>query len=594
MTTPPVNRQRVFGAVAFGFTLIAVIVALLPGCDDSGSDEDNAGSGSKKPGTGESGEGGSRSGSTLSSGTIETAIHFADVTKRTSIDFTYRNGEEAGNFAIIESLGGGAGLFDYDNDGDVDVVVPGGGHFPAARTISGHSTALFRNDGGFDFSDVSAVADINTPGFYSHGIAVTDFDSDGFLDFLVTGYGGLRLYHNMGDGTFEESAQATGLTDSQWSSSAAFADFNGDGHVDLYVAHYVNWSFDNHPLCKAGEEKEVCPPRSFDPLPDTLYLSNGDGSFRDASRDWGLSLKGKGLGVVAGDLDLNGTIEVYVGNDTVPNLLYKNKGKTFEDTSLMSGTSLSEGGSADGSMGVDLGDFNSDGLPDLWVANYESESFALYRNDGDCLFQPVSSSMGVTAVGGLYVGWGAVFLDPDSDGDLDVIVSNGHVIRHPRTAPLRQLPLVFQNEAGKRFVNVAEAAGDYTSSPHMGRGLAIADLDNDGDLDMVAVHNNEPLSVIENRSKAAGPWIGFRVIGRKSSRVPVGTIIRVQLADGSEQVRQLKSGSSYASSSDLRLFFGLGASGAAKSVTIRWPSGTEQSLGTLASGEVHTLLEPLK
>ncbi|MBC8291384.1 MAG: VCBS repeat-containing protein, partial [Planctomycetes bacterium] len=352
MTTPPVNRQRVFGAVAFGFTLIAVIVALLPGCDDSGSDEDNAGSGSKKPGTGESGEGGSRSGSTLSSGTIETAIHFADVTKRTSIDFTYRNGEEAGNFAIIESLGGGAGLFDYDNDGDVDVVVPGGDHFPAARTISGHSTALFRNDGGFDFSDVSAVADINTPGFYSHGIAVTDFDSDGFLDFLVTGYGGLRLYHNMGDGTFEESAQATGLTDSQWSSSAAFADFNGDGHVDLYVAHYVNWSFDNHPLCKAGEEKEVCPPRSFDPLPDTLYLSNGDGSFRDASRDWGLSLKGKGLGVVAGDLDLNGTIEVYVGNDPAPNLLYKNKGKTFEDTSLMSGTSINGGGSADGRMGV--------------------------------------------------------------------------------------------------------------------------------------------------------------------------------------------------------------------------------------------------
>lgn len=591
MTTPgPLKQSRfvVFAAVV----LTAVPLAFMPGCDSESDGDNPAGDNSKTPATAEKGEG--ASGRTSTQPSITTSILFSELPKRTSIDFTYRNGEEAGNFAIIESLGGGAGLFDYDSDGDIDVVVPGGGHFPAVKTIDGLPTALFRNEGSFHFSDQSSTAAIDTPGFYSHGIAVTDFDNDGFLDFLVTGFGGLKLYHNMGDGTFKESAHESGLTDSEWSSSAAFADFNGDGHSDLYVAHYVNWSFDNHPLCMAGEEKEVCPPRSFQPLPDTLYLSNGDGSFRDASRDWGLSLKGKGLGVVAGDLDMNGTIEVYVGNDTVPNLLYRNKGTTFEDTSLMSGTSLSEGGSADGSMGVDLGDFNSDGLPDLWVANYESESFALYRNDGDCLFQPVSSSMGVTAVGGLFVGWGAVFLDPDSDGDLDVIVSNGHVIRHPRSAPLRQLPLVFQNEAGVRFVNVAGSAGDYMSSSHMGRGLAIADLDNDGDHDIVAVHNNEPLSVLENESKPDGPWIGFRVIGRKSSRVPIGTTVRVQLADGSEQVRQLKSGSSYASSSDLRLFFGLGEAGAVKSVSIRWPSGVEQPLGTLATGEVYTFLEPIE
>ena len=390
------NDRRLRIAIAVRVPLFAVLLALLAGGCDSGSDEESEGDGSNKPAV-NNGEGGSSTVSALPSERIKTTIQFADVTEQTSIDFTCRNGQEAGNFAIIESLGGGAGLFDYDCDGDIDVVVPGGGHFPAEKTIAGLSTALFRNEGGFSFSDQSSTAAIDTPGFYSHGVAVTDFDNDGFPDFLVTGYGGLKLYHNMGDGTFEESAQESGLTDSLWSSSAAFADFDGDGHSDLYVAHYVNWSFDNHPPCMAGDKKEVCPPRSFDPLPDTLYLSNGDGSFRDASRDWGLSLKGKGLGVVAGDLDLNGTIEVYVGNDTVPNLLYRNEGTTFEDTSLMSGTSLSEGGSADGSMGVDLGDFNSDGLPDLWVANYESESFALYRNDGDCLFQPVSSSMGVTA-----------------------------------------------------------------------------------------------------------------------------------------------------------------------------------------------------
>lgn len=568
--------------------LVFSLLLLVSGCgDESDPEPEGSGSGGGKPGAGEK-----ESGTGAENGSVSTAIRFVDATLRTSIDFTYRNGQEANNFAIVESLGGGAGLLDFDGDGDVDLLVPGGGHFPAASTISGYPAALFRNEGGLQFSEVTRDADVHRSAWYSHGVAVADVDNDGFLDFLVTGYGGLQLYLNLGDGTFEESAEAAGLTENTWSSSAAFADFNGDGNSDLYVAHYVNWSFDNHPLCKSGNRKEVCPPRSFDPLPDALYLSNGDGSFRVASKDWGLSDQGKGLGVVAGDLDLNGTIEVYVGNDTVPNLLYRNLGGTFENVSLMSGTSLSEGGSADGSMGVDLGDFNGDGLPDLWVANYESESFALYRNDGDCLFQPVSSSMGVTAVGGLFVGWGAVFLDPDRDGDLDVIVSNGHVIRYPKTAPLRQLPLVFENQSGRRFINVADVAGDYMSTPHMGRGLATGDLDDDGDLDLVAVHNNEPLSVIENRSQPAGPWIGFRVIGRTASRIPIGTIVSLRLTDGSEQVRQLKSGSSYASSSDVRLFFGLGTHGQVESAMIRWPSGAEQSTGPLAADQTHVFVEP--
>lgn len=512
---------------------------------------------------------------------VPTVAAFADVTERSTIRFTYRNGQESGHYAILELLGGGVGMTDYDNDGDMDLFVPGGGRYKTDDEIAGLSAGLFRNEGGWRFSARASEAGIESAPWYSHGAAVGDFDNDGFTDVLITGYGGLLLFQNQGDGTYRQVAQDAGLSDSMWSSSAAWGDVNGDGNPDLYVAHYVDWSLNNNPICPGPEpsRRDVCPPRRFEPLPDVFYQSNGDGTFADISATIPLRNDGKGLGVLMADVDLDGHIDIYVANDNVANFLYRNKGDGhLEDASARSGTSLSDSGTPDGSMGVDVGDYNRDGRPDIWVSNYERESFALYRNEGNFFFQHVSRSTGVTSVGGLAVGWGTVFFDFDRDGDEDVFVSNGHVIYYPTNVPLRQPPLLFQNESGTSFQNVAAAAGEYMRTPHMGRGVAAGDLDNDGDQDLAISLVNEPMTVLSNESGINNSLV-IRLIGIKSSRDAVGALIRVQTtADQPHMIRLVKSGGSYASSSDPRQFFGLGQATSVVGVEIRWPSGIIQIL----------------
>ncbi|MFQ5731010.1 MAG: CRTAC1 family protein [Planctomycetaceae bacterium] len=530
---------------------------------------------------------------------IRTAASFV---QKTVVPFTYRNGEESGHFSIVESLGGGLALFDFDLDGRQDLFLPGGGKYEG-RKLLGRDSALFRNEGNgtgprsvdrmnWKFRDVTAAAGVGFAPYYSHGAAVADFDNDGFPDVLVTGYGGLLLFRNQGDGTFVEEARPAGLTDPLWSSSAAWGDLDGDGNLDLYVVHYANWSWENHPFCKSstGNKREVCPPRRFKALPDTLYHSNGDGTFRDASQSAGLKPGGKGLGVVMADVDLDGRLDIYVTNDTVSNFLYRNLGKgRLKEVGLMSGTSRGDSGTPDGSMGTDVGDFNLDGLPDLWVANYEREAFALYRNDGDCAFTHVSQNHGVTALGGLFVGWGTVFFDFDRDGDEDLFVSNGHVIRYPLHTPLRQKPLLLENREGKRFINVAPSSGQYTSSAHMGRGVALGDIDNDGDLDLAVSHVNEKVALLCNETKTDNAWISLRLIGTRSSRTPIGTVVRVETTEGT-QIRQLIGGGSYASARDPRLLFGLGKS-RVKRIRIRWPSGREQLIDGIESNRSMTVIE---
>jgi enediyne biosynthesis protein E4 len=598
MRKPPPGRSPLLRIRAVALTGVYVVAASMWGCSKADPVTDAGGTGGASPSRSQDASGAPRSsaGSAGSSTSVAppTLARFIDRTPGSGLEFTYVNGEEAGHHAILESLGGGGGLLDFDRDGRLDVMLAGGGRFTSEHEIHGAETGLFRNLGEWKFESVQHAARAAEAPFYSHGVCAGDFDNDGFTDVLITGYGGVRLHRNCGDGTFIEESAAAGLTDSSWSSSAAWGDIDGDGNLDLYVAHYVNWSFDNHPECMAGELREVCPPRQFDPLPDVFYRSNGDGTFRDATADVGLEPDGKGLGVVIADIDLDGAPDIYVSNDTVPNFLYLNDGAGgLVNRSLFSGTALSDDGVPEGSMGVDIGDYNNDGQPDIWIANYENESFGLYSNRGRGFFQHVSRPTGVTAMGGLFVGWGTAFIDYDRDGDQDLIATNGHVVRHPINAPVLQRAIVLENIDGRRFVNVVDEAGEgYLQQSHMGRGLATGDIDQDGRVDLLITHTNAPAVLLANESRDEHNWLGLRLVGTLSNRDAIGASLRIESSDGAQQLEQVKGGGSYASTSELVRRFGLGNAEAVRRVEIRWPSGTIQVLEDPRINQELTLIEP--
>ncbi|MFG0333204.1 MAG: CRTAC1 family protein [Maioricimonas sp. JB049] len=508
---------------------------------------------------------------------VKTAIRFREVTAQTGIDFTYRNGEETDQFAILESLGGGVGLCDFDRDGLLDVCLPGGGLIDSKLHTSGLPTGLYRQTSSLQFADAAGQARIPVPSFYTHGVAAADFDEDGFVDLLITGYRGVQLLHNLGDGTFEEIADVAGIVDVTWSATSAWGDIDGDGLLDLYVANYVDWSKENNPRCSGmGVARDVCPPRQFEGLPDQLFLNQGDGTFVEVSDDWNLRKDGKGLGVLLADADRDGRLDIYVCNDTVPNVLYRKVGEgVLEEQAMLAGVALTERGMPDGSMGVDLLDYNHDALPDLWVSNYENESHALYRNQGRGLFLHVSQSTGVTAVGRLAVGWGTIAFDAEHDGDEDVFVANGHVIRYPLNAPLAQPPFFFENRDGERFVDVASAAGDYMASPHRGRGAAVGDLDGDGDLDLVVSHVNEPVSILLNDSEPSGDWLQVELIGTSGPRSAIGAVVELRTGERTF-MRQMRSGASYASTNEAIIHFGLPREADPIQLQVDWPGGERQ------------------
>jgi hypothetical protein len=518
----------------------------------------------------------------------EVAWSFADRTDGSGVQFVYENGEESGHFSILESLGGGLAVLDFDNDGSEDLLLAGGGRFEG-REIRAARNGLFRATGTWRWVDVSEVSGVFAAAWYSHGVSRTDFDHDGFADVLVTGYGGVQLWRNLGDGTFESPGAECGLTDTLWSSSAAWGDLNGDRNPDVYVAHYVDWRWENDPFCAGGPNggREICPPRSYTGLTDVVYFSNGDGTFRDASAEAGLVSEGKGLGVVIADLDGDRDNDVYVTNDTVANFLYENSGAgQLKDISLHSGASLSSTGVPDGSMGVDVCDYNNDGLADVWVVNYERETNAMYQNAGGMVFRHVSQRIGLNAVGGMYVGWGTTAQDFDGDGDEDIFVSNGHVIRYPQNAALYQRPLLLENESGRRFLNRAETMEGWFQGEHMGRGAVAADFDRDGDMDLAVSRTRQPASLLENRTAQHGAdSLSVRLVGCKSPRDPVGAVVRLS-AGGVEQSRFIRGGGSYSSSGSESVFFALPGDAGAAELKIEWPSGIEQVLRPVSGGRL--------
>jgi hypothetical protein len=531
--------------------------------------------------------------------------YFRDVTAGSGVDFTYHNGQEAGRLTILETLGGGVALLDFDGDGLLDVFVTGGGEFSGRDTpaITGLPCKLYKNLGGWKFQDVTADVGLDKLSFYTHGAAVADFDRDGWPDLLVTGWGRLALFHNVASPgspcgrRFEDVTDRAGLTDRLWSTSAAWGDLDGDGWPDLYVCHYVNWSFDNDPACLSQPGvRDTCPPGRFEALPHILYRNNGDGTFTDVSKKAGLYQGrareySKGLGVLIADLDDDGRPDIYVANDQTQNLLYLNRGgMRFEEEAMRRDVARDDLGRGNASMGVDAADYDGSGNLSLFVTNFRNELHSLYRNRGHGHFTYASKSAGLAALGSDTVSWGTAFLDADLDGNEDLVLVSGHVFQHPAPPDeVRQRAFFLRNAQTPtdrphqvRFEDVSATACSYFRERHCARGLAVGDLDNDGRPDIVISQLNEPVVLLRNISGVRCRWLGVELVGRDHRDV-VGARLTLEVG-GRRLVRTVKGGGSYCSSSDRRVLFGLGrdeAAPAACRLTVRWPGGAEQTLDGL-------------
>ncbi len=527
--------------------------------------------------------------------------------------FTLRSGTPEKKY-IMETMSSGVCLFDYDSDGLPDVYLVNGGTVDAFRSGSRSTVknALFRNLGGRRFKDVTEEAGVGGNGYWGMGCSVADYDNDGHLDFYVTNYGSNALYHNLGNGRFEDVARAAGADDMRWSTGSSWADFDRDGDLDLFVANYIELDRNNLPEpgspdygimgstkmgCQYMGFSVSCGPRGLPGAGDSFFVNQGDGTFREQSKAYGLDdpTGHYGLGAVWSDLDNDGNPDLYVANDTDVNLLYHNLGQgKFEEIGLISGAGVRETGAEQSSMGLAIGDFLNQGIMSIFVTHFADDYCTLYRNEGSMNFTDVTETADLARPTLPFVSWGTFFFDYDNDGWQDLFVSNGHVfpeadqIQNRMVGRYRQRCLLFRNLANGRFSEVAESAG--MAAVKIGRGAASADLDNDGRLDVVVNNLDESPSLFWNSVDPAGRFLLIKLEGSQSNRAAVGA--RVRLRTGSSwQMREVIGGGSYLSQSDLRLHFGLGAGAQADEIVIRWPSGKTSRLLNVAADQILTIRE---
>jgi hypothetical protein len=542
-------------------------------------------------------------------------VHFSDLAKSAGIDFTHIDGRTPMSY-FPEVMGGGVAWLDYDQDGLIDLFLVQSGPFPPDPNAvpTGPTSRLYRNLGDGTFMDVTEQVGIRHGG-YGQGVAVGDYDNDGFPDIFASCYGGGYLFHNESDGKggrcFRDVTKRAGISLDGWCSSCAFGDIHGKGFLDLFVCRYVVMDLKNYPVCMTSDppERTTCGPREFHGTQSVLYRNNGDGTFTDVSKTAGIEPEGKGLGVVILDLDGDGKSDIFVGNDEMPNFHYRNLGGgKLESCGVISGTAMNWQGKPMGSMGVEADDLTGNGRPDLFVTTFFHQGWTLYRNDGNNVFTDISPRSGMTPPSWDKVGWGTCFLDVDRRGVLDVFVANGHVYRNAERmlernqdgSPQRfeQLPQLFLGTGKGTFTDVSQAAGPYFQKVHSGRGAAMGDYDNDGSMDIAINHCGEPASLLHNEAPTAHHWIRLQLEGRRhknpdgANRDAIGACVKVR-AGGRTFVRHVKGGGSYLSSHDRRLLIGLGEASRVDDIEVRWPNAaaSTQHFGPLEVDRNYKLVE---
>jgi enediyne biosynthesis protein E4 len=532
------------------------------------------------------------------------AIRFEEVAAKSGLHFVTANCPTP-NKNQIETLVAGVALFDYDRDGYLDIYLVNGAAIPSLQKDSPqYWNRLFHNNHDGTFTDVTEKAGVSGMG-YGMGVAVGDYNNDGWPDLFVANVTGNQLFHNNGDGTFTDVTERAGVGGAQldgkkmWSVSAGWFDYNNDGLLDLFVVNYCKWEVNKDPVCALnGDVRGYCHPKYYAPLHNTLYRNNGDGTFTDVSEETGIAAKmGKGMSVSFADFDGDGFMDVFVANDTTRNFLFHNiGGKRFEEIGAEAGVAYGAHGSALSGMGSDFRDMNNDGRPDIWHTAIEHETFPLYVNRGGSEFNDATASSGLALATGNMSGWGNGIYDLDNDGWKDLFVARSNVVDNINIPfPNRRYSepnSVFRNLGNGKFENVSATAGpDFQlEAPH--RGVAFGDFDNDGRVDMVVTVLGGQVKLFHNVSDNHNHWILLHLVGTKSNRMAIGAQVRVTTEDGKSQWNQVSTSVGYASSSDSRVHFGLGANRHIQEIQIHWPSGIIQELHNVEVDRLMTIEEP--
>jgi hypothetical protein len=523
-------------------------------------------------------------------------FRLVDVAAARGLNFRHHYGARV-PITIVETMGSGCAFFDYDNDGNQDIfLVNAGDDFQKPRQTPG--SRLYHNNGDGTFTDVTAKSGIVVDG-YAMGCCVGDYDNDGYEDLFVTGYGRNWLFHNRGDGTFEDVTAKAGILrrPGAWGMGCAFVDVNRDGHLDLYVANYVRYN-PKIPLCMSANVQHGCTPNQYATQPNELYINRGDGTFREQAVALGADdPNGAGLGVVVSDFDEDGWPDIFIANDGTPNALLHNEHGRFRNLGQQAGVAYSDEGTMRAGMGTDAGDYDNDGHIDLVITNFQHEPNALYHNRTHLEFDDVSYLSGIGTPSLNHLKFGVVFADLDGDGKLDLYVGNGHVYENVAkfddTATFEQTDQIFLNQGGGRFVEILPASGAFPATPSVTRGIAAGDFNNDGATDLLINSLGRPVRLLENHPTRPGHWVGLKLRGTRSNRSAIGARVELRGPAGL-QVREVRSGGSYLSQSDLRVLFHLGMADdpGPFSLRIRWPSGTIQDLTSPPMDRYVTITEP--